>query len=79
MKPKLAAVQSLVAEAQSTGSSLKGLRTFTSAKAACFSCHMIGTQGGHIGPPLTSIGEQRSIKELANSLLWPNAHIDPNI
>jgi len=62
--------------AMKIGKSSDGLGVFTNAKAACFSCHRIGNSGGSIGPNLTEISKKRNGMEIAESLLWPNAHID---
>lgn len=70
-------IEELSAKAQSSGDSQRGLSVYTRAKAACFSCHRIGTAGGLIGPELTNIGKQRTPQQLAESLLWPNRVIAP--
>ncbi len=68
-------VDALVARARAEGDFSRGLRVYTQAKSACFSCHRIGQTGGLIGPELTRICKERSPAELAESLLWPNRKV----
>src|SRR5207244_3125197 len=51
----------------------RGEAVFNSQKTACFSCHAIGYQGGHVGPDLTSIGTVRTERDLLESILYPSA------
>ena len=62
----------LAERAVASGDATRGLRLFTRANLACFSCHRIGDAGGLIGPELTETSRTRSAVELAESLLWPN-------
>ncbi|MFN6130021.1 MAG: DUF6797 domain-containing protein [Planctomycetota bacterium] len=64
--------QDLADRALASGDASRGLRLFTRANLACFSCHQIGESGGRIGPELTESSRTRSAVELAESLLWPN-------
>jgi len=68
-------VDGLVFRAQEQGDFARGLRVYTQAKSACFSCHRIGETGGVIGPELTRICKERTATELAESLLWPNRKV----
>ena len=45
------------------------------AKFTCKACHMIGSEGGDAGPPLTKIGATRERDYLRRALLDPNADI----
>ncbi len=54
----------------------RGVATFASPQAACLSCHKVGAHGGAVGPDLTKIGTQRSIKQLIESVLWPNRLVE---
>ena len=51
----------------------RGQAIFNSQKAACFSCHALGYQGGHVGPDLTSIGTVRTERDLLESIVYPSA------
>ena len=65
-------VRDLADRAFASGDANRGLRLFTRANLACFSCHRVGESGGLIGPELTESSRNRSAAELAESLLWPN-------
>jgi putative heme-binding domain-containing protein len=51
----------------------RGQNIFNSQKAACFTCHALGYQGGHVGPDLTSIGTVRTERDLLESIVYPSA------
>ncbi|HEY6563201.1 MAG TPA: glucose dehydrogenase, partial [Pirellulaceae bacterium] len=42
---------------------------------ACNRCHRVGTEGGSVGPELTSIGKDQSREQLLESIIAPNASI----
>ncbi|MEW6160046.1 MAG: HEAT repeat domain-containing protein [Verrucomicrobiota bacterium] len=42
------------------------------SKLACVKCHVVGKDGGRIGPELTTVGAQFSKRELAESILFPS-------
>ena len=46
-------------------------------KAGCSTCHMIRGRGGYLGPDLTEIGQARSVAELRESIVAPNARPTP--
>jgi len=46
-------------------------------KGQCSQCHAISGQGGRMGPDLTRVGRQRSLKYLSESLTDPNADLTP--
>ncbi|HUQ70533.1 MAG TPA: TIM barrel protein, partial [Planctomycetaceae bacterium] len=73
--PALAA--KLVAGSNAHGDSGRGALVFASARFACLSCHKIGEHGGAVGPELTAIGKQRTVEQLAESLLWPKREVKP--
>ncbi|MCO5240366.1 MAG: HEAT repeat domain-containing protein [Chitinophagaceae bacterium] len=54
------------------GSLDKGRALFF-GKATCFTCHTIGTEGGHFGPDLTSIQRDRSAHDLLEAIVYPSA------
>ena len=68
--PSLA--DTLAAEAIQHGDAVRGAQVFASSKSACVSCHRIGRHGGTVGPQLSALKETRTIRELAESVLWPN-------
>ena len=43
--------------------------------ASCLGCHRIGTQGGLIGPDLTSLGTTLSPERIVEELLWPGRQV----
>ncbi|PYJ02956.1 MAG: dehydrogenase [Verrucomicrobia bacterium] len=51
----------------------RGQAVFNSQKAACFTCHALGYQGGHVGPDLTKIGEVRTERDLLEAIVYPSA------
>jgi putative heme-binding domain-containing protein len=57
------------------GDAQRGRQVFFSKKAACFTCHAIGNEGGHIGPDLTRIGAVRSGRDLLESIAFPSSTI----
>lgn len=42
---------------------------------ACIKCHAVGTQGGKVGPELSSVGAKYARAELVASVLFPSARI----
>lgn len=67
----------LSSEARLHGDALRGIAIYATPKSACVSCHRIGQVGGTIGPDLTNIGTQRTTSQLTESLLYPNALVNP--
>ncbi|MBI2825496.1 MAG: HEAT repeat domain-containing protein [Planctomycetia bacterium] len=53
----------------------RGRVIFFGAKAACGACHRVGAEGGKIGPDLSKIGEIRTARDLAESILAPSASL----
>ena len=58
------------------GDASAGARLFWN-KGACGQCHRVGSRGSGIGPDLTRVGRQRSVKYLRTSLIAPDADITP--
>lgn len=56
-----------------TGDVGRGRRLFFSERAACYTCHAIGEEGGHLGPDLTTIGIVRSGLDLLEAVVFPSA------
>ncbi|HUQ94224.1 MAG TPA: PVC-type heme-binding CxxCH protein [Bryobacteraceae bacterium] len=55
----------------------RGRRLFFGEKAACSSCHTIGTEGRQVGPDLTGIGAIRSGHDLLEAIVFPSASFVP--
>jgi putative heme-binding domain-containing protein len=55
----------------------RGRRIFFGEKVACYSCHTIGNQGGHVGPDLTAVGAIRSGHDLLEAIVFPSASFVP--
>ncbi len=58
------------------GNPAKGKKLFY-GKSGCSQCHWMNGRGGRWGPGLSDIGARRSSKHLRDSLLHPNAVVDP--
>jgi putative heme-binding domain-containing protein len=41
--------------------------------AGCSACHRVGSEGGLIGPDLTTVGAVRSVRDLVESVVYPSA------
>lgn len=75
----IAFLRSLTATAREsliTGDPKVGREIFF-GKGACSSCHMMQGRGGYLGPDLSEIGANRTIAELRESILDPNARPTP--
>jgi putative membrane-bound dehydrogenase-like protein len=59
------------------GDTGRGRRIFFGDIVACFSCHTIGQEGGHVGPDLTGIGAIRSGPDLLEAIVFPSASFVP--
>jgi putative membrane-bound dehydrogenase-like protein len=55
----------------------RGRRIFFGDKVACYTCHTIGNQGGHVGPDLTGVGAIRSGHDLLEAIVFPSASFVP--
>jgi putative heme-binding domain-containing protein len=55
----------------------RGRRIFFGEKVACYQCHTIGNQGGHVGPDLTAVGAIRSGPDLLEAIVFPSASFVP--
>jgi putative membrane-bound dehydrogenase-like protein len=58
-----------------TGGVQTGREVFFGKRAACSSCHRVGSEGGKIGPDLSKVGERRNELDLLEALLFPAASI----
>ncbi|MBI1344930.1 c-type cytochrome [bacterium] len=50
-----------------------GRALFFGKKANCSACHVVGNDGGRVGPALTTIGASRSPKDLLEAIVYPSA------
>jgi putative heme-binding domain-containing protein len=62
--------------AESKGDPLKGEQIF--AANGCARCHTAGAMGGFVGPDLNGIGARRTLAQLEQSVLEPNAEVLPD-
>jgi len=60
-----------------TGDAARGRAAFE-GKGGCVSCHRIAGRGSRVGPDLSGIGAVRGAAELEQSLLDPQADVQPN-
>jgi putative heme-binding domain-containing protein len=58
------------------GDATEGEKEFW-GKGACGECHRVGGKGSGIGPDLTRVGRQRSLKYLRSSVVNPDSDITP--
>lgn len=65
----------LVAEARTSGDARRGAEVFRAAQFACISCHMVGKQGGNIGPDLTLLSRCLTPEQIVESVLWPRKQV----
>jgi putative heme-binding domain-containing protein len=68
-------LSALVAAARKEGDSRRGAEVFLDPRFACSSCHKIGSEGGSVGPELTSAGLCLAPEEIAESILWPRRKV----
>ncbi len=60
------------------GNGWEGRKIFNNnAAAQCVRCHVVGGQGGEVGPDLTKIGETLSREKILESLIAPSARLAP--
>jgi putative membrane-bound dehydrogenase-like protein len=71
---RVAKLQALVPRVQE-GDVGRGRQIFFGEKVACSTCHAIGSEGGRLGPDLTTIGVIRSAHDIAEAILFPSASI----
>lgn len=68
---KLDKLMPLVAQ----GDPNRGEQLFHSEKTKCATCHRVTDRGGKVGPDLTTIGSNRAIRDLIESIVFPSATI----
>lgn len=59
-------------ETQIPNGNLENGRKLFFGKAACSTCHSLGTEGGDLGPDLTSIQRDRSVHDLLEAIVYPS-------
>ena len=59
-------------ESQIPNGNLENGRKLFFGKAACFTCHSLGAEGGDLGPDLTSIQRDRSAHDLLEAIVFPS-------
>ncbi|MGH9665131.1 MAG: c-type cytochrome, partial [Bryobacteraceae bacterium] len=73
----VAYIRSLRASASDTfvpGNAAHGEQIFW-GRGNCGSCHMIGGRGGVLGPDLSSIGKERTLRQIREALTQPRSQI----
>ncbi len=70
-------VTDTAAAAHRQGIAERGVAVFATAKFACLSCHKVGRHGGSVGPDLTTLGKQKSIEQIIESVYWPKREVKP--
>ena len=58
-----------------TGGVESGKLVFHGRKAACATCHRVGSDGGKVGPDLSKVGERRNERDLLEAVIVPGASI----
>ncbi len=65
-------------EALEGGDAALGRRIFNErSTVACLRCHKAAGSGGDVGPPLATIGRERTTEQLLESIVLPNRQIAP--
>ena len=57
------------------GDASRGQAVFFAEKSKCAVCHRVGSKGARIGPDLTTIGRNRSRRDLLESIVFPSSSI----
>jgi putative heme-binding domain-containing protein len=70
-------VKELLADAKARGDARRGAAVFRSPALACMSCHLVGGQGGTVGPDLSAVGKCLPPEEIIESVLWPKRQVKP--
>lgn len=68
-------VKDVLAEAKMRGDARRGAAVFRSPRLACMSCHMVGGQGGTVGPDLSTVGKCLPADQVVESVLWPKRQV----
>jgi putative heme-binding domain-containing protein len=57
------------------GDAARGRSVFFGRKAACGTCHRVGSEGGRVGPDLTKVGAIRAGRDILESVVLPSSTI----
>ncbi|HXA06480.1 MAG TPA: PVC-type heme-binding CxxCH protein [Bryobacteraceae bacterium] len=76
-KARIARLRTLEPLLAAGGDVGRGRRVFFGEKVACYHCHTIGKQGGHVGPDLTAVGAIRTGHDLLEAIVFPSASFVP--
>jgi putative heme-binding domain-containing protein len=57
------------------GRAARGQKVFFGNRAACSACHTVKSEGGHVGPDLSTIGTIRAGRDLLESVVFPSSSI----
>ncbi len=76
-KERLARLKRLFPLLTAGGDIGRGRQVFFGDKVACYKCHAIGSEGGRVGPDLTSIGAIRSGPDILEAIIFPSASFVP--
>jgi len=66
---RLAALEPLLAG----GDAARGREVFLGSRAACSTCHRVGSEGDSVGPDLTKVGAIRAGRDLLESIVAPSS------
>ena len=67
--------EDLLAQVITSGDAKRGAEVYRRKSMACTLCHQIGTEGGKVGPELSSIGAYAQPAAILDSILSPNNDI----
>ena len=70
-----ALVKQILADAKTHGDARRGALVFRSTTQACLTCHLVGGQGGKVGPDLSQVGKCLPPEEIVESILWPKRKV----
>ena len=57
------------------GNAKRGRDVFLSRQAACANCHRVGSDGGMVGPDLSTVGARRERRDLLEAIAFPSASL----
>jgi len=68
-------LKKLVAEIQTHGDAARGAAIFRRPDLNCLACHVVGSEGGNIGPDLNAIGSGQPVDFIIGAVLQPNKEV----
>jgi putative heme-binding domain-containing protein len=68
-------LEQFVAEVNSQGDPIRGQTIYQRAELGCVACHVVGNQGGSLGPDLNSIGSGQPVDFILGAVLEPNREV----